>query len=113
MFSRAAAFTTLSLAVLAVATIFPEGNGHGSPSSCNTGPVQCCQTMQNANSPAAAKLLHSVGVPVESVTGLVGGSCTPVTVIGVAGGNCKENAVCCTNNNYGGAVALGCVPVSL
>ena len=83
MLSKLFAFSTL--AILAVATPTPGGGG-GSGGSCSTGPIQCCQTTTEASDPAAAGILALLGVVVQDVNILVGLTCSPITVIGVGGG---------------------------
>ncbi|KAI0777709.1 fungal hydrophobin-domain-containing protein [Trametes elegans] len=119
-----------SLAVLAAAT--PNGKRWDSPpstttvtvtapastpssaSSCSTGPIQCCNQVQSASDPATSILLGLLGIVLDGVDALVGLNCSPITVIGVgSGGNCNANAVCCQNNNVGGLISIGCVPVIL
>ncbi|THV02181.1 fungal hydrophobin [Dendrothele bispora CBS 962.96] len=80
---------------------------------CNTGPVQCCDSVQDANSDAATALFHKLGITAESVTGQVGITCSPVSVIGVGGNSCSAQPVCCQNNNFNGLVALGCTPINV
>ena len=80
MFSKLSALATF--AILAVATAAPSA----SP-TCSTGPIQCCDTVEKASDPAAAKLLASLGVVVQDVDALVGLTCSPVTVIGVGTGD--------------------------
>ncbi|KAF9440108.1 fungal hydrophobin [Macrolepiota fuliginosa MF-IS2] len=82
-------------------------------SQCNTGPVQCCNSVQAANSPAASQLLGLLGVVVQDVTALVGITCTPITVIGAGGNSCSAQPVCCENNSFNGIIAIGCSPVNL
>ncbi|KAI0717358.1 fungal hydrophobin [Cerioporus squamosus] len=128
MFSHAVAITSvLSLALLAAASPHGEGHptttitvtGHGSQpthikgGTCGTGPVQCCNQVKKATDPSVAQQLGAIGVAVQGVDALVGIDCTPVSAVGVLAGNsCKANAVCCQDNNFGGAVAVGCVPIS-
>ena len=54
-------------------------------SQCNTGPIQCCNTVQRADSPAVAPLLGLLGVVIEDITALVGATCSPISVIGLPG----------------------------
>jgi hypothetical protein len=65
---------TSSLALLAVATPTPQA------SQCNTGPIQCCNSLQHADSPSVAPLLGLLGIVVQSVTALVGVGCSPISV---------------------------------
>ncbi|ESK95428.1 hydrophobin [Moniliophthora roreri MCA 2997] len=108
MFARAAAFTLVTSAIFAAASPVPGGSG-----SCNTGPVQCCNSVQAANSPAAAGLLGLLGVVVQDVTAQVGLTCSPITVLGLGGNSCSAQTVCCENNNFNGIVALGCTPINI
>ncbi|THU75280.1 fungal hydrophobin [Dendrothele bispora CBS 962.96] len=82
-------------------------------SQCNTGPVQCCNSVQSASDPAVAKQLALLGVVAQDVNALVGVTCTPISVIGVGGNSCSAQPVCCENNSFNGVVALGCTPVNL
>ncbi|THU91474.1 fungal hydrophobin [Dendrothele bispora CBS 962.96] len=100
-----------TLATLAVAT--PTRRGGEPASQCNTAPVQCCDSVQSADSPAASSLLALLGIVVQDVTIPVGITCSPISVIGVGGDSCSANPVCCEDNSFKGVVALGCVPVDL
>ena len=63
-----------SLAVLAVATPTPTGG------QCNTGPVQCCNSVQSSNTSLASTLLGLLGVVLGGVDVLVGITCSPISV---------------------------------
>ncbi|KAF6753387.1 hydrophobin-251 [Ephemerocybe angulata] len=82
-------------------------------SQCNTGPVQCCNSVQAANSPGLAGLLALLGVIVGPLTGQVGVTCSPLSVIGLPGNSCSAQPVCCTNNSFNGIIALGCTPINI
>ncbi|KAI0371974.1 fungal hydrophobin [Pilatotrama ljubarskyi] len=111
MFSRIAAFAFGALPILAAATPLAT---RGDSGFCSTGPIQCCQSTEQANSIEGSLILGLVGVVLGDVTGLIGLQCSPINVIGVASGSsCKAQAVCCQNNNVGGLISIGCVPVSL
>ncbi len=52
---------------------------------CNVGEMQCCNSIQKADSQGVAGILGSLGIAVASVTGLVGAGCSPISAIGVGG----------------------------
>ncbi|PPQ71139.1 hypothetical protein CVT26_010833 [Gymnopilus dilepis] len=82
-------------------------------SQCTTGDLQCCNSVQQADSAAASALLGLLGIVVQDVTALVGITCSPITVVGVSGTSCSEQPVCCTDNSFNGLIALGCTPINL
>ncbi|OSD08043.1 fungal hydrophobin [Trametes coccinea BRFM310] len=94
----AASFVALVAASIVGATAVPRGDG----SACNTGPIQCCEQLEKSND------------PLSILSGLIGINCTPISVIGGGvGADCQQAPVCCQNNNVGGLISLGCVPVIL
>ncbi|KAF5351510.1 hypothetical protein D9758_007193 [Tetrapyrgos nigripes] len=95
-----------ALATLAAATSAPA-------SQCNTGNLQCCNSVQDANSDVVSALLGLLGIDIGSVTAQVGVTCSPISVIGVGGNSCTAQPVCCENNSFNGVVALGCTPVNI
>ncbi|EIN05020.1 fungal hydrophobin, partial [Punctularia strigosozonata HHB-11173 SS5] len=82
-------------------------------SQCNTGSIQCCNSVQNASSSNSNFLLGLLGIVVSGVDALVGITCSPITVIGLGNSGCSANPVCCENNSFGGLISLGCVPITL
>ncbi|KAE9407602.1 hydrophobin 2 [Gymnopus androsaceus JB14] len=104
------AFVSAALATLAAAT--PTLRNEPA-SSCTTGPVQCCNTVEPASSSAAAGLLGLLGIVVQDLTVAVGITCSPITVIGAGGSGCSAQAVCCEDNSHGTLISIGCVPVTL
>ncbi|KAL5480416.1 hypothetical protein ACEPAI_1686 [Sanghuangporus weigelae] len=102
-------FTVASLAILAVATPAPV------PASdeCNTGSLQCCNSVQQADSEAVSGLLSLLGVVVQDVSALVGVTCSPISAIGIGSAGCSASPVCCTDNSFNGLISLGCVPVDV
>ncbi|KAF8165582.1 hydrophobin, partial [Crassisporium funariophilum] len=82
-------------------------------SQCNTGDLQCCDTVTTADSAAASKIIALLGIVVQDVTAAVGLTCSPISVIGVAGNSCSAQPVCCTDNSFHGLISLGCTPVDL
>ncbi len=75
-------FTLSALAILAVATPAPAADA-----SCSTGAIQCCDSVEKADSAAVTPILASIGVVVQDVNALVGLTCSPISVVGVASGN--------------------------
>ncbi|KAF5361839.1 hypothetical protein D9756_002079 [Leucocoprinus leucothites] len=123
MFARVATIFTFLFFVLpflAAATAVPRTGGGGGggggtipASQCNTGSLQCCNSAQAADSSAVTVLAGLLGVVLQGVTGLVGLTCDPISVIGVGGNSCTAQPVCCTGNNFSGLLVLGCTPVNL
>ncbi|KAK1231450.1 hypothetical protein PQX77_005430 [Marasmius sp. AFHP31] len=101
-------FAVSSLATLAVATPLQSRAG-----SCNTGPIQCCNSVTSAKDPVASLLIGLLGIVLQDVNVLVGLTCSPITVIGGGNGGCNANPVCCENNSHGGLISIGCIPISL
>ncbi|KAM5539234.1 hypothetical protein V8D89_007107 [Ganoderma adspersum] len=58
----------------------------GSPSSCSTGPVQCCNQVTTASNPIAALILGLLGIVLGPDVS-VGITCSPLSVIGIGGSN--------------------------
>ncbi|KAI0746819.1 fungal hydrophobin-domain-containing protein [Daedaleopsis nitida] len=82
--------------------------------ACSTGPIQCCNSVSKASDPVSSLLLGLLGIVVEGVDVLLGLDCSPITVIGVGSGSaCSANTVCCQNNNVGGLISIGCIPIIL
>ena len=77
---------------------------------CNVGSLQCCNSVQDVNSPAVQTLTGLLGIIINDTQGQVGITCNP---IGVGGNSCNAQPVCCTNNNFNGFIALGCTPVNV
>ncbi|KAH7919097.1 fungal hydrophobin [Leucogyrophana mollusca] len=104
-------FALLPLAVLAVAT--PTG---GATNSCNTGSASCCDTTSQVGFVPCGRtgILGLLGLNVGSITGLIGFTCSPLTIIGT-GTSCTANQepVCCTDNTFNGVVNLGCSPLNV
>ncbi|KAF9012658.1 fungal hydrophobin-domain-containing protein [Cyathus striatus] len=100
----------LALPILAAATAVPRDD-----SQCNTGSLLCCNSVQDSSSlsPLTNTLLGLLGIVVGPLTALIGSTCSPITVGGVAGNSCTAQPVCCTNNSFNGLIAVGCNPVNL
>ncbi|KAF8886006.1 hydrophobin-319 [Infundibulicybe gibba] len=86
-------------------------------SQCTTGTLTCCNSVQQTSVTSLAQLLAggliSIGAVLNPITGLIGLTCTPLSVLALGGNSCSAQPVCCTDNSFGGAVSLGCTPVNL
>ncbi|KAF8810255.1 fungal hydrophobin, partial [Phlegmacium glaucopus] len=86
----------------------PKSKPSGISNSCNTGPIQCCDSVTTAN-PNVRNLVEKVAGLVVAADVAVGLTCSPLQVIG-AGHTCHSQPVCCENNTFKGVVAIGCSP---
>jgi len=86
----------------------------GSPGQCNTGPIQCCDSVQNANEGIIPELLALLGLTGISPDTKVGTNCSPISGVGVGGGSqCSQEPVCCSNNQFNGLINIGCSPINI
>ncbi|KAI1789334.1 fungal hydrophobin-domain-containing protein [Ganoderma leucocontextum] len=90
----------------------------GPGGECNTGSLQCCDTVAPASSPDMSGILSALGVAVDVLNGLgdglVGTSCSPISALSLGGGvECNQSPMCCNNNTYQGLINIGCVPIHL
>ncbi|KAF8187173.1 hydrophobin [Pholiota molesta] len=106
MFSKLAVFAVATMAVFVAAGDVKN--------SCNTGKVQCCNSVISSDTPGFTQILALVGVDASGFTGQAGLTCSPITAIGVgSGSSCTSQPVCCENNNFNGVAALGCTPINI
>ncbi|KIP01791.1 putative hydrophin-like protein [Phlebiopsis gigantea 11061_1 CR5-6] len=103
MFARLAVLALLALPFLAAAI-------PADPSARSGSGTYCCNSVAASSSKEGASILDTLPIDVGSLTGLVGLTCSPITVIGVASGDaCSGTTVNCNT----GGVGLGCIPVVL
>ncbi|TFK37479.1 hypothetical protein BDQ12DRAFT_724306 [Crucibulum laeve] len=75
--------------------------------------IQCCNSLQSAESAQGAGVLGGpVGISAGCITGLIGLSCTPISVLGIGGNNCTAQTACCLGKTYG-TVTVGCNHINL
>ncbi|KAF5362464.1 hypothetical protein D9756_002080 [Leucocoprinus leucothites] len=115
MFARVATvftFLFFVLPLLAAATAVPRTD---TPpvSQCNTGSIQCCNSVQSSSSSLVGLLAGLLGIVLGPVEALVGVNCSPISVIGVGGNSCTAQPVCCTGNSFSGLLVLGCSPINI
>ncbi|CDO70110.1 hypothetical protein BN946_scf184806.g37 [Trametes cinnabarina] len=107
MFARVSALAVLALPLLATATPVRRGG------NCNTGSIQCCNSVHDTKEDAVSALLGLLGLDVNSISGKVGIQCSGISGVGVGQSSCQASPVCCENNNVGGLISIGCVPIIL
>ncbi|PCH34690.1 fungal hydrophobin, partial [Wolfiporia cocos MD-104 SS10] len=78
---------------------------------CNTGPVQCCDSLERASAPRASSLLAALGVMLGDEDTLVGMGCSNAGVDVLGGNSCDATPVCCENNTFNGLINIGCSPI--
>ncbi|KAF4621000.1 hypothetical protein D9613_000972 [Agrocybe pediades] len=109
-FTSAAVALSFAAPILAAATpagvLRRDGN-------CNTGSIQCCNSVQSSSTQGVAQLAGLLGIDLGSITGLVGLSCSPLNILGIGGNSCSAQPVCCTGNTFSGLISLGCNPINL
>ncbi|TFK73063.1 fungal hydrophobin [Pluteus cervinus] len=101
---------------IAIAVPTPGGGGGSSSSTsqCNTGEVQCCNSVQSADDDGSQGLTGLLGIlGLGDITGQVGLNCSPLSVIGVGGNSCSSQPVCCENNQFNGLINVGCTPINV
>ena len=69
-------------------------------SQCNTGAIQCCDSVQSASSTGVSSLLGLLGIVLENLNIPVGLNCSPLSIIGIGGNSCTAAPVCCENNTF-------------
>lgn len=80
MFSKVAILATLSIALSVAAA--PSGNEY----ECTTGQAYCCNSTAQSQSEAGSKILAIVGLTAQGLTGMVGETCSPTTIVGLGKG---------------------------
>ncbi|PPQ91360.1 hypothetical protein CVT25_004127 [Psilocybe cyanescens] len=103
--SLAAATATTTVTV----TTYLPGQTPTTPASqCNTDSLFCCNFAQQSNvlGGVIAFLLGFAQIAVSPVTALIGADCTSI----VGGDSCSAQPVCCQNNQFAGAIVIGCTP---
>lgn len=80
MFSKIALFSVSVL--VAIATANPLESRQ--TSQCNTGTLQCCNSVQSANSPQAIQAISLLGLILGPIIGQVGLGCSPINVVGLS-----------------------------
>ncbi|KDR71747.1 hypothetical protein GALMADRAFT_126674 [Galerina marginata CBS 339.88] len=106
MFSKVALFFFAALSATSVLA-------GGIEDSCNTGTIQCCNSLNAPTSAAATDALAGlIGVVIQGLTGQVGLGCNPITVIGTGtGANCQAAPACCDHVVSNSLIGIDCSPI--
>ncbi|KAL0572288.1 hypothetical protein V5O48_009670 [Marasmius crinis-equi] len=81
-------FAVSTLSALAVATPVKQRTDGGSSGSCNTGPIQCCETVTTALDPVVGPVLKLLGIVIQDLNVPVALTCSPITILGGGNGGC-------------------------
>ncbi|KAF4562644.1 hypothetical protein EYR40_009872 [Pleurotus pulmonarius] len=81
-------------------------------SKCNTGPVQCCNSMKSKDSSEGKLVASLLHLDIGGVTGELGLQCSPVASL-LGGSKCSGQTVCCDNTKFNGLVNVGCTPINI
>ncbi|KAJ7861409.1 hypothetical protein B0H14DRAFT_3617531 [Mycena olivaceomarginata] len=87
----------------------------GSPPPPVTSPTspQCCSSVVEADSNDASAVASLLGLDLTGMIGVpIGLSCSPITVVG---DNCDSTTVTCDapEEEWGGLIAINCIPITL
>ncbi|CAL1702800.1 unnamed protein product [Somion occarium] len=112
---RLATLVTLTVALVATVSAVPT-YPFSKRDQCNTGSVQCCNTIQPANAPEIAKLLGGIlPIVIQGTNTPIGVTCTPFNIGGAGGGgNCAATPSCCKETrdaHDGTTVGIDCSPI--
>ncbi|KAF9042196.1 fungal hydrophobin-domain-containing protein [Panaeolus papilionaceus] len=114
IFSKISVILALAIGVISVSAGGHYVDNEGIEYSCNTGPVQCCNSLQDAQNFDAIGIASLIGVAVSGLTGQVGLQCNPITGIGLGtGANCASSPVCCEENFQNQLVGINCTPITV
>ncbi|KAJ6532870.1 hydrophobin-3 [Mycena vulgaris] len=106
-------FSKLSTAVTSVLILDPCCRHPNTPPPV-TPPTssQCCNSVVPASSSAASAIAGLLGLDITGLAVDVGLSCSPITV---AGNSCASETVICDapEIEWGGLLAINCIPVTL
>ncbi|KIM48756.1 hypothetical protein M413DRAFT_21087 [Hebeloma cylindrosporum] len=110
------AFSLLALPLMVVAN--PLVARTDPPKICNKGSLKCCESAHDAKSSEVAGLLGLLGLDLL-LNGLIGVTCSPITVIRAGSTHCSQQTLCCNGESYGNGqgsqslLNVGCSPISL
>ncbi|KAF8128621.1 hydrophobin 2 [Boletus edulis] len=113
MFIRLSTIFFYVVALVGVATAVPTALEARNSNTCNSGSVNCCQSVQSSDSYQIIELFGYLGIPLPGGNTQIGLTCSPVTLGGSSTGSiCTQQTVCCTGNTFYG-VSTACSPINI
>ncbi|KAF8418141.1 hydrophobin [Boletus edulis BED1] len=114
MFIRPSTILFSAIALVGVATAVPTAlEARTGSNTCNSGSVNCCQSVQSSSSSVIIELFGFLGLPMPAGNTQIGLTCSPVTLGGTSTGSiCTQQTVCCTGNTFYG-VSTACSPINI
>ncbi|KAJ7660190.1 fungal hydrophobin [Mycena polygramma] len=107
-------FSKLSIVVASVLITLAAAIPTGTPPPPVTPPSspQCCNSVVSSSSTDASAVAALLGLDLTGLDVPVGLSCSPITVVG---NNCGSTTVNCDapENEWGGLIAINCIPITL
>lgn len=101
----------LGLAVLTLAVPSPSGwSDQSLTAECNTGGVQCCNTIESSESESVSSVLAQQGFILQGQNIPIGLNCDSFATDSV-GSNCATQPVCCDKTLVGG-FGINCNPIN-
>ncbi|KAL0959950.1 hypothetical protein HGRIS_011614 [Hohenbuehelia grisea] len=84
------------------------------PSCGNTGDLHCCNSLQQSDSQSVSDIFDLLGAAptIAGTDAQVGFACSPiVSGAGLAGdATCSQQTACCSDTQFNGLIAVGCMP---
>ncbi|KAN0094593.1 Fungal hydrophobin domain containing protein [Tylopilus felleus] len=114
MFIRASTALFSVVALAGIASALPSAlKVRSSSSECDTGSIQCCNSVQSSDTEVIDELFGFLGLPLPAAGTQVGFTCSPITVGGTSSGSsCTSQPVCCNGDTFNG-ISTGCSPITI
>lgn len=100
--------------VTATVTTTAAGSGPTSINiaQCDTGSIQCCNSVTDSNSALGQAVTALLGVNATHPKTLMGMNCSPMDSNNTAA-VCDASPICCENNAHGGLISIGCLIIDM
>ncbi|GJE92439.1 hydrophobin family protein [Phanerochaete sordida] len=100
-----ATVTTTSTAAVSTATSITIDQ-------CNTGSIQCCNSVTHSNSTFGQAVTSLLGVNATHPNTLMGMNCSPMDSNSTEP-ICEASPICCENNAHGSLISIGCIIIEM